>query len=159
MKLKSKNLLKVINNLKKIAPSVEKGELCMAERYVSSFARRHLCGSVHCIAGWYFLSKVWEKKTPYLNEGRDVTYGDGLALVAEDLFDKATIENSIEIDYLMSPYWWKKIDSFSLFYQERAYLTDSESLNDVKLTWDRVVDRWEQAYNNLKKEEDGEDIG
>ena len=170
MKLKSENLLKVINNFKKMTPFVEKGKFDINEPHVSSKRDGHQCGTVHCVAGWYLLAREWDGKSFFLKlvnricglrSNKDISYEFGILAIYEDLKLGPNLKDDddhyaeIEIHDAMEPYWWDKFKVDDMFYSWRGYLDEeAEDIEDVEeFTWELVIERWEEAYNNLKKEE------
>ena len=160
MQLKSENLLTVVNNLKKITPFVEKGEFNIDEPHVSSKKDGHQCGTVHCMAGWYLLAKEWDGKSFFLKprfvSDSEVGFEFGILAICEDLKLGQNLKDDnyaeIKIHDAIEPYWWDKFKVDNMFYSWRGYL--DEEVEDVEeFTWELVIQRWEEAYNKLKKEE------
>ena len=172
MKLQSKNVLTVLNKLKSIQPYVERGKLSMMQGYISSEngIKIHACGTVHCMAGWYWLADEanWNRKDRFIEEGEVVGYDRGKVALIEDLFggedmdeelrrqvdhcrDKDWIgKSSLLVSGAVTPYWNPRYveDVRYLFLTKCPYCDKGE-----KLTWQHIIDRWEDVYDNVLKEE------
>lgn len=136
--IQSKNILKVIDNFKKVLPMAKmEGHLNMAAPEVN--CRGHICGTVHCHGGWYAVAACSLK--------RKITFDTGANKMARDLgfFNAEKLE-----DWMCDhPEIWGNSHAHSIFSWETAFYHEEKRPIGAE-NLQHIIDHWQEVYERLR---------
>lgn len=136
--IKSENILKVINNFKKVLPMAKRDrQLDMSQSDVN-FAG-YPCGTIHCHAGWYAVASC-DVLTKIL------TYVNGIEQMAKDL----DIPYEIILLWASSNYEiWGNCYGSRMFNNRIAFCHPVNRPEGARNLQD-IVDHWTEVYERVK---------
>lgn len=136
--MKSENILKVIENFKKVLPMAKlERHLKMSE---SSVNYNHTCGTIHCHAGWYAVAVC--------DLSADLNFRNGANILAEhlgydDLFD---IMNNMDKKI------WGNDFAIQMFTREIAFYHPEKRPHGAE-NLQHIIDHWTEVYERVKTKE------
>lgn len=140
---KSEDILKVINNFKRVLPMAKRDyQLCMS---VAGVNINHQCGSIHCHGGWYAIATC--------DLSKQINYVDGAFRMSEDLGFNGP-ENLV-IWAAQNLSLWGNNYGGSMFYCKSAFQHPEKRLFGA-LHLSHIVDHWEEVYERVKAQEDAQ---
>ena len=145
-----------MRNFEKVLPvAEEQGSEHFDMRESEVLTHKHKCGTVHCAAGWYAVSRKDSEGWRYaLKRWNEIEYLDGGRWMAEDL----GLGDIIDLERWAgkNPEIWGNCHGKGMFQKALAYgdgeETFAESLRDVYEHWVRVRGRLVEKMT-VKKEE------
>lgn len=128
----------VIDNLRNIEELANKpGKVDMRVSEVSVYHSdclgEHVCGTVHCMAGWYAVAlRGKDPKIDRLIEKKDCGYIDGARKIADKLGFVSVVQM---IQWAHdNPEIWGNNDGYEIFRDFKAYIPEIEIFHDKRMT-------------------------
>lgn len=138
--MKSKNVLKVINNFKKVLPlATRKRHLDMEMWRVNMHG--HKCGTVHCHGGWYAVATGSPKK--------EMNFQTGTRKMAKHLGFKD--EDALIAWAATHPKLWGNYNGSYIFVRKIAFKSNKNP-KGAKTLQD-IIDHWKAVYKRVKRQE------
>lgn len=154
MRVKSKDILKIIKNFKKLSkPSlfnkifgkdtIKEKRLDMGEGKVN---QNHPCGTVHCHGGWYAVAACSLRQK--------LTYLDGATKMAKDLgFSSVFSKEDLETWASTNTEIWGNRNGSNMFGGKMAFHHQTKRPQGA-LNLQHIVDHWTEVYERVKAIED-----
>lgn len=135
--IRSENILKVINNFKKVLPmATVKNHLDMMECEVNN---GHTCGTIHCHGGWYAIAAC--------DLSYEMNYMSGSNNMARTLgFGRDT---DLERWAQQNTSLWGNNEGACMFCDEEAFYHKTKRPEGAK-TLQHIVDHWQEVYERVK---------
>lgn len=142
--MESKNILRVINNFKKVLPAASLGSLNMNEVRVSG----NDCGTTHCHGGWYAVAVCDLTKS--------VTFSDGACMMAHTLGlgVGGKYESVVNLSRwaAINSDIWGNISGCYMFSSRTAFYHPTKRPYGAMNLQD-IVDHWTEVYERVKAQE------
>lgn len=163
MKVKSKNVLKVIRNFEKAMELYPQGMLNMASTRVNV---EHTCGTVHCHAGWYAIGAsvaVRENRALMIYTGGAIMMAEDLEILNRDLpvYNNYRSDFMPPLGYTSVPMWaeknpelWGNVQGTHMFGYRSAFWSEKRPLGALSLQ--DIIDHWKEVYERIKAQEEAE---
>lgn len=134
---KSENILKVINNFKKVLPLAKRDEqLNMSVSQVSSVG----CGTIHCHGGWYAVAAC--------DTSEFIVFDNGACKMTEDLgFDDPDMY-SLTTWANQNPEIWGNNKGAGIFCRANAFEGVNRPAGAKNLQ--DIIDHWTEVYERVK---------
>lgn len=146
MNPRSQDVLKVIRNFEKVLPmATRKDHLNMGVCPVIYKDQNHACGTIHCVGGWYMISKLKE-----MESDEYIGFSLGVKEMEKDLGFHIHLELSdseLMVWAKDNPKIWGNESGYIMFGHECAYLSESRPGGAKNLT--DVIDHWKEVYQRL----------
>lgn len=137
--MKSDDILKVIENFKKVLPmATKKGHLNMSEMRVKG--DDYQCGTVHCHGGWYTVATCKMDK--------HILFVEGAEKLARHLGFKSP--HDLKLWAEENPKLWGNDNGYDMFGDKLAFLNTELRPKGAKTLQD-IVDHWTEVYKRVKK--------
>jgi len=124
----------VIDVLKSVLPQAKDESNFNMMQGFTFYSDGDVCGTVHCIGGWYAIAKQLQLEAP----GMQINYQNGAMAMADDLGFVSIDE--LENWAIKNTYIWGNGYGDSIFTDKRAY-GDADTLQDAINHLEKVKDR------------------